>query len=115
MTTKARRLALVRALHTAVYLVMASAVLVVVFAGLTAAPGPWLPVAVGLAGAEAAVFLASGMKCPLTAVAVRYGARKDAGWDTFLPERVTRYTLAVFGPLLLIGVLLLGVRFILAR
>jgi hypothetical protein len=110
-----QRLALVRGLHTAIYLVLAVAVLLIVYAGLTGASGPWLWIAIGLAGAESVVFLGSGMKCPLTAVAVRYGAIKESGWDTFLPERLTRHTLTVFGPLLLIGFVLLGARFMLGR
>lgn len=70
----ARRLAAVRAVHTAVYLVMAGAVLVVLYAGVTGARGGWLWAALALAGAESLVFAASGMKCPLTAVVTRYAA-----------------------------------------
>jgi hypothetical protein len=110
--TDAQRLALVRALHTAIYLVNATAILLIVYAGLTGRTGRWLPVALVLAAAEAAVFAGSGMKCPLTAVAVRYGAGDGPLFDTFIPERVTRYTLAVFGPLLAIGVALLGARWL---
>jgi hypothetical protein len=46
------------------------------------------------------------MKCPLTAVAVRYGARIDGPYDTYFPERCTRHTLTVFGPLILAGLAL---------
>ncbi len=108
--TDAQRLTLVRAVHTAIYIVMASAVFVVLYAGITGAYGAWLWVAMGLVGVESVVFTASGMKCPLTAVAVRYGATKDGAFDTFLPERVTRHTFRVFGPLILIGLVLIGWR-----
>ena len=110
--TDARRLALVRALHTAIYLVMASAVFVVLYAGITGAHGVWLWVATALAGIESLVFAASGLKCPLTAIAVKYGAKTGEGefFDTFLPERVTRHTFHVFAPLMLVGVILLAIR-----
>jgi hypothetical protein len=107
---RAQRLALVRLIHTAIYLVMASSVFVVLYSGITGAGGPWLWVAAGLVITESLVFTVSGMKCPLTAVAVRYGAGKGELFDTFLPERLTRYTLRVFGPLILLGFLLLGAR-----
>jgi hypothetical protein len=67
--TKAQRLALVRGVHTAIYLVMALATVVIIYAGLTGAYGPWLWTAAGLIGAESVVFAASGMKCPLTPAA----------------------------------------------
>jgi hypothetical protein len=101
------RLSAVRAAHTLIYLVMASATVLVLFAGLTGATGGWLHVALALVLLEAAIFIGSGMKCPLTAVAVRYGATHDGHWDTFLPERCTRHTLTVFGPMMLFGVALL--------
>ena len=108
--TDAGRLALVRALHTAIYLVMAGAVFVVLYAGVTGAHGPWLWAAAGLVVLESLVFAASGLKCPLTAVAVKYGAARSNPADTFLPERFTRLTLRIFGPLILIGFCLIAVR-----
>jgi hypothetical protein len=41
-------------------------------------------------------------------VAAKYGAGDGA--DTFLPERITRYTFCVFGPLILIAAALVAVR-----
>jgi hypothetical protein len=86
--TDASWLMLVRSVHTTIYVVMASSVFSVFYAGLVGAHGHWLLVALGLVAIEVAVFVGSGMKCPLTAVAARYGARPGA--DTFLPERLTR-------------------------
>jgi hypothetical protein len=108
--TAARRLTLVRAVHTAIYVVMASCVFIVLYAGMTGGRGAWLWVAVGLVGVESLVFAGSGMKCPLTAVATKYGAAADGLSDTFLPERITRHTLRVFGPLVLLGFALLAAR-----
>lgn len=104
------RLAIVRAAHTTIYLIMVSAVLVVLYAALAGASGPWLWVAAGLVGVESLVFIASGCKCPLTAVAVRYGAGQDGLFDTFIPERITRHTFAVFGPLIALGFAALAAR-----
>ncbi|MDQ0462694.1 hypothetical protein QO010_000442 [Caulobacter ginsengisoli] len=105
--TDAQRLILVRALHTAIYLVMASSVFIVLLAGITGVHGPWLWIAGALVGVECVVFIASGLKCPLTAVAARYGAGVS---DTFLPERFTRHTFRIFTPLIVLGVLLVAAR-----
>ena len=113
--TDAQALTLVRAAHTAIYLVMAAASLLVLYAGITGASGRWLWIAAGLVAAESAVFVAAGLKCPLTALAVKYGATKDGAYDTFLPERLTRWTFAVFGPVIVVGFGLLAVRWGLGR
>lgn len=98
-----QRLTLVRAIHTAIYVVMASASFVVLYAGVTGAYGGWLWVAAGLVTIETLVFAASGMRCPLTAIAVKNGATRKGLADTFLPERVTRHTLQFFGPLIVLA------------
>ena len=104
----AQRLTLVRSVHTAIYFLMASCVLFVLYAGISGARGAWLGLALTLVCGESLVFAVSGMKCPLTALAVRYGARHGAVFDTFLPERFTRHTLRVFAMAILgLGLVLL--------
>ena len=110
------RLSIVRAVHTVIYVVMAAATVLVLFAGLTGATGRWLWICMVLILIEAEIFIGSGMRCPLTAVAVRYGATPEAGYDTFFPERMTRHTLSVFGPMMAVGMGLLLIRwFLLGR
>ena len=106
----AQRLVLVRAFHTVIYGLMASASFVVLYGGVTGAHGVWLWVAVGLVGVESVVFAAYGLRCPLTAVADRYGATRTGVADTFLPERMTRHTFHVFAPLILVAFALLAGR-----
>ena len=108
----AQGLALVRWVHTVIYILMASCVVVVLYGGVTGARGVWLGLAFTLVCGESLVFAVSGMKCPLTAVAVKYGARHGAVFDTFLPERLTRHTLTVFGPLAVLGVALVLLRWL---
>ncbi len=88
---------------------MASSVFAVLFAGITGVHGHWLWIAGVLVAIECVVFIASGMKCPLTAVAARYGAGVS---DTFLPERFTRYTFRIFTPLILLGAVLVVARIV---
>jgi len=104
------RLALVRTVHTAIYVVMAASTFALLYAGITGAGGPWLWTAMGLLGVEVVVFAGNGMRCPLTALAVRYGAEKGFAFDTFLPERVTRYTFQFFTSVMVLGLVLLALR-----
>ena len=103
-------LTLIRALHTTIYLVMVAAIAVLWRATLTGRFGPALWIALALLAIESAVFLGNGRRCPLTAIAVRYGAEKGYAFDTFLPERATRYTFRVFGTLMVIGLIALVLR-----
>jgi hypothetical protein len=58
------KLALVRALHTAIYLVMAAATCIVLYAGITGYRGVWLNGALVLVTIEGVVFVGNGRKCP---------------------------------------------------
>jgi hypothetical protein len=81
-----------------IYLVSATVSFVVLFAALTDRHGLWFSAALSLVSLEMVIFIAAGMKCSLTALAVKYGASSARPADTFLPETPTRHTLAVFGP-----------------
>jgi len=108
--THTRALSLIRALHTAIYLVMVAAIAIIWHAALTGRFGPALWIALALLTVESAVFLGNGRRCPLTALAVRYGAEQGYAFDTCLPERATRYTFRVFGTLMLLGLVALILR-----
>jgi hypothetical protein len=105
-------LALIRALHTTIYLVMAASTFMLLYAGVTGAQGAWLWTALALLGVEVVVFVGNGMRCPLTALAVRYGAETGYVFDTFLPERATRYTFNFFGTVMVVGLGLLVLRWV---
>jgi hypothetical protein len=113
--TDAQRLAAIRSVHTAIYLIMVTSTLLILYAGITGAQGAWLWVAMALMGMEVAVFTGNGLKCPLTMLAVKYGAKTGHVFDTFLPERFTRYTFRVFGSLLFVGLFLIALRWLLGR
>ena len=106
--TDSHLLFVVRAAHTVIYFVMAGSVFVVLLASIIGARDWWAWVALALVGVEVVIFTSSGMKCPMTKLAVRYGGNSVA--DTFLPEGITRHTLTFFGPLIMIGLILMMAR-----
>jgi len=110
--TDNQSLALIRTLHTTIYLVMAVSTFMLLYAGITGAQGVWLWIALALLGVKVVVFVGNGMRCPLTALAVRYGAETGYVFDTFLPERATRYTFNFFGTIMVVGLVLLLLRWV---
>ena len=110
--TRASRLAAIRVVHTVIYVVMAAATFTLLYAGVTGQSGWWLWVALALLTGEIAVFAGSGFKCPLTALAVKYGASTGHVFDTFLPVYYTRHTFRFFGTVMTVGLLLLALRWI---
>ncbi len=105
----AKRLFAARLLHTLIYAVMAASALLVLFAGVTGQTGAWLAPAIVLILGEIVVFAACGFRRPLTAVVARYADGAPVS-DTFMPERLTRNTARVFGPIIAVGFVLLAIR-----
>lgn len=106
----AQKLALIRTIHTIIYVVMALSTFTLVFAGATGFSGWWLWLALVLLAIEVVVFAGNGFKCPLTALAVRYGAVKGYAFDTYLPESVMRHTFWFFTSVMVLGLALLAAR-----
>jgi hypothetical protein len=73
--TDGQRLTLLRAVHTAIYVLMSASTFAVLYAAVAGIREPWVWVALSLLVAEITVFVGNGMKCPFTAAAMRYGAR----------------------------------------
>ena len=72
-----------------------------------------LVLAVVLVALEGVVFFANGKRCPLTQLAQKYGDSSGHIGDTLFPEACTRYTFRAFGTLYGLGVLLIGVSYLL--
>jgi hypothetical protein len=64
-------LSAIRAVHTIIYLIMDASVLWILMSAILGYFGPVLIVALVLVGIEVTVFTASGMRCPLTGLAIR--------------------------------------------
>jgi hypothetical protein len=87
--------------HTAIWAVVETSVGYLLVAGWTGRSDRRAAIAAGIVGAETAVFLGNGARCPLTGVAERLGARRGSVTDLFLPAWLARNLPAVHVPLLL--------------
>jgi hypothetical protein len=87
-----RRVALVavKAVHSAVFLVVLASILWLVATGLAGRRGRSVTLAAAMVAGESLVFLANRGVCPLTPLAERLGADDGSVSDIFLPERLAR-------------------------
>jgi hypothetical protein len=88
--TTAMTLTAIKAIHSAVFLVMLSAIAWLVATGVAGRRDRSVAVAGVLVAIESGVFLANAGVCPLTPLAERYGAARGGVSDIFLPDAVAR-------------------------
>jgi hypothetical protein len=83
-------IALVKGVHTAVFLAELAAIGWLVVTGLVGRRDRSVALAATAVALETAVFVGNGMVCPLTPLAERLGATRGAVTDIFLPATVAR-------------------------
>lgn len=87
---------------------MVAAIFFLLYDSATGCVGLW--VALGLLAIKAVVFAGNGPRCPLTALAVRYGAMTGYAFDTILTEHTIRLTFRFFSFLMVLGLVLSVLR-----
>ena len=92
MSERRRRAVLwaVKAVHSAIFLVMLGAIGWLVASGLVGRRDRTVGAAAALVAAESAVFVLNRGTCPLTPLAERYGASRGGVSDIFLPDPLAR-------------------------
>jgi len=101
------RLLVIKTLHTIIYLVVVTAISYILYAGLVEKYDPVLWISLGVVGIEGIVFLASGMKCPLTTIAQRYGDPRGYVGDLIFSQKTSNLLFRTFEVALAIGLLIL--------
>lgn len=87
--------------HTAIWAVVEASVVYLLATGWVGRTDRRAALAAGVVGAETAVFLGNGARCPLTRVAEELGADSGSVTDLFLPGWVARNLPAIHVPLLI--------------
>lgn len=108
----AARLLAVKLLHTAIWAFFVALIFYVLYGGIADAVTPTTWVAAGLVLAEGVVLLVFGGKCPLTIIARKYSDLPNDNFDIFLPNWLARHNKLIFTSLYVIGLLLLGYRWV---
>jgi hypothetical protein len=98
----------IRAVHSAILLVMLSAIAWLVATGVTGRRDRSVASAAALVAIESAVYVANDGVCPLTPLAERHGAVRGSVSDIWLPDVLARTLPAWSGGLVLLAILLHG-------
>lgn len=106
------KLAIVKTVHTIIYVAMVVAIFYILYAGISKTYGNLLYISLVMLAIEGMVFFGNRMRCPLTDLAKKYGDPKGYVGDTFLPERFTKYTFRLFGTILVIGLIILLINYL---
>ena len=110
-TAAARRLRVIRVLHTAVWAVFAGCIVAIPVLAWQGRSGVAAVLAALVLG-EVVVLWLNRWSCPLTAVAARYTDDRSANFDIYLPEWLARYNRQIFGPLYVVGVAYAVLRYL---
>jgi hypothetical protein len=102
----------IKALHTAVWAFFVTAILVVLYSGISNRLTIYTSVASGLVVVEGLILVAFKRHCPLTLLARRYSDSTKANFDIFLPEWLARHNQLIFTLLYVIGIALVGYRLV---
>ena len=102
----------VKAVHSAIFLVMVAAIAYLLYAGITDHDGWPSIVAFALPALEGVVFFGNRMRCPLTDLAESLGDEHGAVTDIFMPKAIAERTFEIFTPLYLAGGALMIYRWV---
>ena len=98
-----------KVVHTAIWAVFATCVLAIPVASSLGHFGAAAWLAAIVCG-EVVVLLLNSWSCPLTAVAAKYTADRNANFDIYLPEWLARNNKSVFGALYVVGAIIAAVQ-----
>lgn len=96
----------IRAVHSAIFLVMLGAIGWLVVTGAQGRRDRSTALAAALVGTEIAVYVANDRVCPLTPLAERHGARRGSVSDIWLPDVLARTLPAWSGALVALAIAL---------
>jgi hypothetical protein len=111
MDNKAK-LIFIKLIHTAIWLFFVAIILYILYCGLADELTTFTGVAIGLVILEGLILLIFKMKCPLTLLARKYSQSVKDNFDIYLPNWLARYNKLIFTSLYLIGVVLVGYRWL---
>lgn len=103
-------LKIVKAVHTIIWAVMASAIFYTLYAGILDIKNNFLWFSIGLIIFEGVVLLINKGTCPLTPIARKYSSEMSDNFDIYLPNWLARYNKIIFSTIFIFGLLLIFLR-----
>lgn len=100
VTPRPAVVAAIKTVHTLAWLSIESCVLYVLYTGLAGRTDRRVGMAGAIVAGETLVFAGNGCRCPLTELALRYGAETGSVTDIYLPRWFAHNMPAIHTPLL---------------
>jgi hypothetical protein len=100
------KLAIVRTIHTIIWLFFASIVFYILYAGLSGRVTVFTWLSIFIILFEGLVLLIFGWSCPLTFIARQYSESRKANFDIFLPKWIAKNNKPIFTSLYVLGTVL---------
>ena len=101
-----KKLMLIKMAHTAIWCVLVSAILYVLYAGLFDRVSILAWICIGLIFVEAIVLLICKGKCPFTLWAHAYTDAPSVGFDILLPTWLAKNNKLIFSTIFIVGLIL---------
>jgi hypothetical protein len=108
--SNARKLLLIKMLHTAIWAFFVAAIFYILYSGLADQLTSYTWAAIGLVVGEGLVLALFGRRCPLTVLARQYSDSRKDNFDIFLPNALARHNQLIFTGLYAVGVGLVAYR-----
>lgn len=102
MTPRPAVVVTIKAFHTLAWLSIESCVVYALHAGFAGRTDKRVGMAAAVVAGESLIFVGNGFRCPLTALAKRYGAESGSVTDIYLPDWFAHNIPAVHTPLLVL-------------
>ncbi len=96
----------IKLIHTAVWAVMASAVIYVLYAGLAGTFNALVLASIILVILESVVLVWNKWTCPLTPLAAKYTADRNPNFDIYLPRWLAKHNKTIFTAIFVVGLVL---------
>lgn len=103
---------IIKLVHTFIWLIMASACLYILYAGIMDIFNIYLVVSIILLIIEIIVLILNNWSCPLTFLASKHTEIRENNFDIYLPNWLAKYNKIIFGAIFIIGLLLVTSNYI---
>jgi len=100
------KLIMIKLIHTAIWSIMAIAILYILYAGVFNRVNPLVWYCISLILFEGMILLICKWKCPLTLIGYKYTDDRSIGFDIFLPAWLAKHNKTLFTVLFLTGLIL---------
>lgn len=100
----------IKLLHTLIWAVLASATLLVFYAGVFNHINVYTWISIGMVIVEGIILVLFRWSCPLTVIARKYSDSTKDNFDIFLPNWLAKHNKTIFTTLFLVGLVLVVCR-----